>query len=36
MELSGRLLDQFGRNWGIDRKDLRNFLEEERAESEGL
>jgi hypothetical protein len=29
MELSGRLLSRFGRNWGIDRKDLRKALEEE-------
>jgi hypothetical protein len=29
METSGRLLARFGRNWGIDRKDLRAALEEE-------
>jgi hypothetical protein len=29
MELSGRLVSRFGRNWGIDRKDLREALEEE-------
>ncbi|MDR1908566.1 MAG: cobalamin-dependent protein [Spirochaetaceae bacterium] len=29
MELSGRLLSRFGRNWGIDRRDLREALTEE-------
>jgi radical SAM superfamily enzyme YgiQ (UPF0313 family) len=29
MELSDRLLKRFGRNWGIDRKELRNALEEQ-------
>lgn len=28
MELSRYLLDRFGRNWGIDRKDLRGALED--------
>ena len=27
MDLSDRLLEEFGRNWGIDRKELENFLE---------
>ncbi|MDR1059330.1 MAG: DUF4080 domain-containing protein [Treponema sp.] len=29
MALSERLLTRFGRNWGIDRKDLRKVLGEE-------
>jgi hypothetical protein len=29
MELSDRLLARFGRNWGLDRKELREALEEE-------
>ncbi|MDR3122667.1 MAG: B12-binding domain-containing radical SAM protein [Treponema sp.] len=28
MELSGRLLARFGRNWGLDRRDLREALSE--------
>ncbi|MDR0623117.1 MAG: radical SAM protein, partial [Treponema sp.] len=36
MELSGRLFSRFGRNWGIDRADLRKSLEEEaRSEDYG-
>jgi hypothetical protein len=30
MDVSNRLLKRFGRNWGIDQKDLRNALEGER------
>jgi hypothetical protein len=29
MEMSGRLLARFGRNWGIDRRDMREALETE-------
>jgi radical SAM superfamily enzyme YgiQ (UPF0313 family) len=29
MKLSGRLLERFGRNWGIDRRDLRAAVEAE-------
>jgi hypothetical protein len=29
MEMSGRLLAHFGRNWGIDRRDMREALETE-------
>jgi hypothetical protein len=28
MALSDRLLSRFGRNWGIDRRELRKALEE--------
>jgi hypothetical protein len=30
LALSDRLLEQFGRNWGIDRRELRAALEAER------
>jgi hypothetical protein len=29
MDLSGRLRSRFGRNWGIDRNELRDALAEE-------
>jgi hypothetical protein len=35
MELSGRILARFGRNWGIDRQELRQALEEEAAARAG-
>jgi hypothetical protein len=36
MELSDRLPARFGRNWGIDRKELREALENYRDSAKAL